>query len=110
MVQSRCRADMRAAVEPRAEHKDTAFAGRAAGGDHCRQATVRLRQAQFRDFLEQKFLSSARRKPARYPPNGGDRSGVQDVAPTDRLQGRSAITAALSGNRADAMECFARGS
>ena len=25
---------------------------------------------------------------------------MQDVAPTDRLQGRSAITAALSGNRA----------
>ena len=68
MVQSRRRADMRAAVEPRAEHKDTAFAGRAAGGDHCRQATVRLRQAQFRDFLGHKFLSSARRKPARSVP------------------------------------------
>ena len=68
MVQSRCRADMRAAVEPRAEHKDTAFAGRAAGGDHCRQATVRLRQAHFRDFLEHKFLSTARRKPARSVP------------------------------------------
>src|SRR5215472_9756518 len=63
MVQSRCRADMRAAVEPRAERKDTAFARRTASGDHCREATVRLRQAQFRDFLEHKFLSSARRKP-----------------------------------------------
>jgi len=29
-------------------------------GDHCRQATVRLRQAQFRDFLEHQFLSCAR--------------------------------------------------
>ena len=51
VVQSRCRADMPAAVEPRAEHKDTAFAGRAAGGDHCWQAAVRLRQAKLRDFL-----------------------------------------------------------
>ena len=56
MVQSRRRADMRAAVEPRAENKYTAFAGRAAGGDHCRQAAVRLRQAKFRDFLEHKSI------------------------------------------------------
>jgi hypothetical protein len=36
----------------RAEHKDTAFAGGAAGGDRRWQAAVRLRQTKFRDFLE----------------------------------------------------------
>jgi hypothetical protein len=45
---------MPAAVESRAEHKDTAFAGRAAGGHHRWHAAVRLRQAKFRDSLGHK--------------------------------------------------------
>jgi hypothetical protein len=46
---------MHAAVEARAEHKDTALAGRAPRGDHCWQATVRLRQTKFGDFVKHGF-------------------------------------------------------
>jgi hypothetical protein len=58
VVPSRCRADVSAAVEPRAVHKYTALAGRAAGADRCWQVAVRLCQAKFRDFLEHQVQSS----------------------------------------------------
>jgi hypothetical protein len=46
------RADMYAASEARAKHKDAAFAGRAAKG-HCRRKTaVTLCTANFRNLLE----------------------------------------------------------
>jgi hypothetical protein len=81
-------------VEPRVEHKDTAFAGRASGGDHCWQAAVRLRQAKFRDFLEHKSIppreENGRDSCHQRSPDGDARRETQGVAPNDRLQGRSA--------------------
>jgi hypothetical protein len=59
---------MQAALEPRAEHKDATLARRAACGQRCWQAAVRLRQAKFRDFLEHGMTLRANRTGAIYAP------------------------------------------